>query len=202
MSDFINMISRGKGVSPRTVRRWCATGKLPGVYRTKGGHYRLIGPCLKQLRHADKRFRQASPEEKKIFLATLKQQIRWLKELVEVLDVSFVLNNYTSALRPQRDDVPIRQLLHPRTIEVVEHRIGALMIHAEKLRSEQIEITPKNLAASLQISVATLYGRYKAKAIRRAYKGDIPRPDGRVKFDHSGPVPAVGFDYDAVSVAT
>jgi hypothetical protein len=160
----------------------------------------LIGPCLKQLRRAEESFRKASPELRKIYKAPLKLQRRWLRELTEVFNASSVLNE-GPALRPLRDDVPIRQLLHPRAIEAVERPTSLLMIHAEILHSEQISLTPKALARSLQISVATLYRRYSSQAIRRACKCDTLRPDGQVKFDHSGPVPLTNFDYDAVRVA-
>jgi hypothetical protein len=201
MADFQRMIARHHDVSLRTVRRWCETGKLPGVYRTKGGTWRLIGTCLKQLRQADESFRAASPELRRIYKATLEQQKQWLKELVGVLHVSSALNGGTSALRPQRGDVPIKQLLHPRAIEAVEHPVGLLMIHAETLRGQQIDVRPQSLAKSMQISVATLYRQYEAKEIKRASRADIPRPNGRVGFDKSGPVPTIEFDYDAVRVA-
>jgi hypothetical protein len=136
---------------------------------------------------------------KRIYRTSFEQQRRWLKELIGVLDASSLLGR---DIRAQESfDVPIKQLLHPRAIEAVEHPIGLLMIHAEKLHSEQIPVTSKALAYSLQISVATLYRRYKAKGVKRAREGDMPRPNGRVKFDNSGPVPVTEFDYDAVRVA-
>jgi hypothetical protein len=168
MSDFTYAISRHRGVSQRTVRRWCAEGKLKGVYRTKGGHWRLVGPRLKQLRQADEHFRTASPEEKKIYKASLDQNIKWLKELNAVLQTSLALNNGTSALRQERNDVPIRELLHPRAIETVEHPCGLLMIHAERLLANHTAITPRSLAASLGCAVSTLYERYKQPAVKRA----------------------------------
>ena len=79
-----------------------------------------------------------------------------------------MLNNGTSALRPQRDDVPIRQLLHPRAIAAVEQPHGLLVIHAGRLLVDQIEITPRTLAASLGIVVSTLYDRYGRDAIKKA----------------------------------
>jgi len=198
LAEFQRVIGRHARVSQRTVRRWCETGKLPGVYQTKGGHWRLIGPCLKQLRQADESFRKASPKLRRIYKASFEQQRRWLRELAEVLQVSSVLG-HAQEFRP---DVPIRQCLHPRAIEAVEHPTGLLMIHAEKLHSEQTPITPKALARSLQISVATLYRRYnKTEGVKRVCKHDTPRPDGQVRFDQSGPVPVTDFDYDAVRVA-
>jgi hypothetical protein len=109
----------------------------------------------------------ASPEERKIYKATLKQQRRWLKELVNVLHASSALNG-GHALRPQRDDLPIKQLLHPRAIEAVEQRHGMLMIYRQELLSRGTKVTPENLAASLQIAVSTLYDRYRKDRIRRA----------------------------------
>lgn len=41
MSDFPLLLAKEMGVTPRTVRRWCHQGKIPGAYRTKGGHWRL-----------------------------------------------------------------------------------------------------------------------------------------------------------------
>jgi hypothetical protein len=176
MADFQRMMARHSGQSLRTIRRRCEQDKLPGVYRTRSGRYRLIGPCLEQLRQADKAFRNASPALRKIYRTPLKQQIRWLKQLNEVLRVSSALNGGPALYRAPRH-VPIKQLLHPRTIEVAEHPRGPLMIHAEKLRSQQIEIRPLTLARSLQISLATLYRRYKSKEIKQACnlgRGDWP----------------------------
>jgi hypothetical protein len=167
MADFQRIIAKHRGISLRTVRRLCEQHKLPGVYRTRSGRYRLIGPCLKQLRRADESFRNASPALRKIYGTPLRQQTRWLKQLNNVLSVSSVLNG-GPALRPPRDDMPIKQLLHPRAIEALEHPAGMLMIHAEKLRSEQTEPRSQSLARSLQISVPTLYRRYELKDIQRA----------------------------------
>jgi hypothetical protein len=44
MSDFPLLLANENGVSRRTVQRWCETGKVPGAYRTKGGHWRLRKP--------------------------------------------------------------------------------------------------------------------------------------------------------------
>jgi excisionase family DNA binding protein len=44
MSDFTLLLAKEMGVTPRTVRRWCNQGKIPGAYRTKGGHWRLRKP--------------------------------------------------------------------------------------------------------------------------------------------------------------
>jgi hypothetical protein len=39
MSD----LTKSVGVSRRTFQRWCADGKVPGAYRTEGGHWRFDG---------------------------------------------------------------------------------------------------------------------------------------------------------------
>jgi len=44
MSDFPLLLASQIGVSRRTVTRWCAAGKVPGAYRTRGGHWRLRKP--------------------------------------------------------------------------------------------------------------------------------------------------------------
>jgi hypothetical protein len=44
MSDFPLLLANEIGVSRRTATRWCAAGKIPGAYRTKGGHWRLRRP--------------------------------------------------------------------------------------------------------------------------------------------------------------
>src|SRR6266516_4303123 len=47
MSDSpmsLTSLASEKGVSRRTVQRWCAAGKVPGAYRTKGGHWRVRRP--------------------------------------------------------------------------------------------------------------------------------------------------------------
>jgi hypothetical protein len=44
MSDFPLLLASEMGVTRRTVTRWCTAGKVPGAYRTKGGHWRLRKP--------------------------------------------------------------------------------------------------------------------------------------------------------------
>ena len=44
MSDFPMALASEMGVSRRTVQRWCEARKVPGAYRTKGGHWRLRRP--------------------------------------------------------------------------------------------------------------------------------------------------------------
>jgi len=48
MSDFPLLLASEMGVSRRTVQRWCEAGKVPGAYRTKGGHWRLRKPRIKR----------------------------------------------------------------------------------------------------------------------------------------------------------
>jgi hypothetical protein len=38
------LLATEMGVTRRTVARWCAAGKVPGAYRTRGGHWRLRKP--------------------------------------------------------------------------------------------------------------------------------------------------------------
>jgi excisionase family DNA binding protein len=45
MSDFPMLLAAEMGVTRRTVQRWCEAGKVPGAYRTKGGHWRLRKPA-------------------------------------------------------------------------------------------------------------------------------------------------------------
>jgi hypothetical protein len=44
MSDFAMLLASEMGVTRRTVTRWCAAGRVPGAYRTRGGHWRLRKP--------------------------------------------------------------------------------------------------------------------------------------------------------------
>jgi hypothetical protein len=44
MSDFPMLLASEMGVSRRTVTRWCEDRKVPGAFRTKGGHWRLREP--------------------------------------------------------------------------------------------------------------------------------------------------------------
>jgi hypothetical protein len=44
MSDFPLLLASEMGVTRRTVTRWCTAGKVPGAYRTRGGHWRLRKP--------------------------------------------------------------------------------------------------------------------------------------------------------------
>lgn len=44
MSDFTLLLAEEMKVTRRTVNRWCEDRKVPGAYRTKGGHWRLRKP--------------------------------------------------------------------------------------------------------------------------------------------------------------
>ncbi len=44
MSDFPLLLAGELAVTRRTVIRWCGEKKIPGAYRTKGGHWRLRKP--------------------------------------------------------------------------------------------------------------------------------------------------------------
>lgn len=44
LPSFIHFLANHTGVSVRTIERWCADGKVPGAYRTRGGHWRLRKP--------------------------------------------------------------------------------------------------------------------------------------------------------------
>jgi hypothetical protein len=44
MSDLLRLVASEMHVSRRTVQRWCASGRVRGAYRTKGGHWRVRKP--------------------------------------------------------------------------------------------------------------------------------------------------------------
>jgi hypothetical protein len=44
MSDLLGFLASEMSVSRRTVQRWCAARKVPGAYRTRGGHWRVRRP--------------------------------------------------------------------------------------------------------------------------------------------------------------
>jgi hypothetical protein len=48
MSDFPLLLAKELGLSRRSVQRLCEARKVPGGYRTKGGHWRLRRPTLKR----------------------------------------------------------------------------------------------------------------------------------------------------------
>lgn len=56
MSDFPLLLANELKVTGRTVTRWCEIGKIPGAYRTRGGHWRLRKPRpTKHRQHYDER---------------------------------------------------------------------------------------------------------------------------------------------------
>ena len=59
MADFQRSIADQMGVSLRTVRRWCERGRLPGVYRTKGGHWRIRRPAKARVARLSHRMAKA-----------------------------------------------------------------------------------------------------------------------------------------------
>jgi hypothetical protein len=54
MSDFPMFLAKQLGVSRRTVTRWCEARKVPGAYRTKGGHWRGRRPRGRRITKTDK----------------------------------------------------------------------------------------------------------------------------------------------------
>lgn len=47
-------------VDGRTVRRWCEAGRIPGVIRTPGGHWRIPTSAVDLLAHSGQ---DPSPKE-------------------------------------------------------------------------------------------------------------------------------------------
>jgi hypothetical protein len=84
----------------------------------------------------------------------------------------------TGNIRP----TPILNMVHPLAYEAISRPNGPLSIKEAKLRLNQCDVTPELLARELKISVATLYRRYRRKAVRRACEGtpffeEIPSKD-------------------------
>jgi hypothetical protein len=166
---------RHTGKSKRTIERRLAAGKIRGAYRTKGGHWRLCNTRQPWLRFLEKN-------------SDLIKQLGDFPQhgharLHKVMQASMALRGISQAdcderyesLRKRKPEIaellwnrPLREFIHPRAIEVLNHPEGLLMIHAERLLADQVEITPQTLAASLGIVVSTLYDRYGQKAIKKA----------------------------------
>ena len=172
MSDFQRLVEIHNR-DLRTIRRWCAAGKIPGAYRTKSGHWRLCGPERMRVR-----WRYAN----RALLKRFERGLQNRKRVNAVLDASMILRGVfpedfwnREALRRRDPELaelvyrrPIRDFVHPQAVKMVDHPYGLLMIEAKKFILGGRWPTPATLAASLRISVATLYRRYGPLTIRRA----------------------------------
>jgi hypothetical protein len=214
MSDFPAFLASQMGVSRRTATRWCAAGKVPGAYRTKGGHWRVRRRRRKYWisdRIAELVFIYTEPPPRALPPPTKRERLEWRfrslqqrfadqaerlassPEFNNALEFSKVVAGVTNDdMRDiaQRDLADRRSRLmqlknrdpekwnflftrrffevHPKAYAAIRHRNGELMVKAYKLALNQCAVTAETLARELNISVATLYRRYVAAAVKRA----------------------------------
>jgi hypothetical protein len=158
MSDLPGAVTalaaiRGEPVS--NVRRLFASGKVPGAYQTKGGHWRI-------------RKLPAGEVEIVIKMHCAKMlsaiQAEFFPHLNEILEAACVLKAISGD-----DIVTIR---HPGRLKEPHVK---LRLKAQALLSRGDKVTAKNLAAAMNISVWKLnrhYGRELIKSICHPAHGD------------------------------
>lgn len=138
-----------RNVPLRTVRRWCAEGKIYGAYQTKGGHWRI---------------RRLPPDKVEIVIklqcAIILLHVQrmfppWLNVVLE--SNCAALDGLTLELQPEH-------LSKPDEIR--------LLLRATTLQRRGDEVNRENLADAFGVSVPTLYDRYGRELV-----SEVCRPD-------------------------
>jgi excisionase family DNA binding protein len=156
-------------VSERQVHRWAADGKIPGAYRTKGGHLR---------------FQKLSPDEVEAiirfhierFLRDLRAE--FFPRLDDFMELALIHRNILSS-----DDVSISPLM----VASLKDPETRLRIRATTLRLQGQPVTAKTLARSFHISVRTLSRRFGGQIVKKVCTDTqlpiYPEAPSGIRFD-------------------
>jgi predicted DNA-binding transcriptional regulator AlpA len=165
------------GISRRTFERWCARGDVPGAYRTRGGHWRVRKPTdavvaslpWRRLRNGYTKTRREKVRDAIIsFYPEYRVRIKKFEETV--FDLQLIAADTYIGLGITDTDFYVAQL--KRAALEKKEPLSA----ADWLRHNGKEVTPRTLARVLGMSVSTLYRKYGAPVVRKAWHGPISMP--------------------------
>jgi AraC-like DNA-binding protein len=193
LPGILNYIAEQQGVSERTIERRLASGKYRGLgfYQTKGGHWRFRKLPSDQVE-------QIIRAQTAVALRHIKAE--FFPHFDEVMELTYVAAGITnddvrsvthSNLRIRKRNVEKLKRDEPEKWKLLCHtqfeidmlkfkylsklvqepriRLG---IKGQILRLHGYEVTPKNLAAILAVSVPTLYRRFGRDVVRQVCQSD------------------------------
>lgn len=151
-------------VDPRTARRWCEGGKVPGAYRTTGGHWRLRR--MVRVKHLKKRSRRNWTtrllETPAVAAALTFRKGETPFEILEAAKASLFINDTFLVDDPtpgvDLDRLP-REIITPEGLAAARDQKGKLGVAmaVETLRRQGRRATGSAIASVLGVSRATLY---------------------------------------------
>lgn len=172
-----------KGVTVRTVRRWCKSDKVPTAYR-KGSRWH-ISPLLIQREANLKAFRECfgngSKRDKHALMCTLvAHDIHDSRKAASLLQREpeqwrFLYLNYRH---------------HPDAHKIMADRSKALLVAAKWLHLNGRDVSRSTLGEVMKMSERTLYRKYGKQFINDAlnFGCNAGHQTGLVYYDESGPV--------------
>jgi AraC-like DNA-binding protein len=169
MSDFsLPELAKRLEKSPRTIRRWCDRGLVPGAYRTPGGHWRIAdapADLAKTASEAAKGFSRKRARKGPIqkIEARINQRAKDIQRLLRphLGPAKAVLEK----LGDQRKSPESRRLLFEIPIHsptICTQGIASLMIS-----TGEFEPSAQSIANKLGVSRRTVYRRY-GRELRKA----------------------------------
>jgi AcrR family transcriptional regulator len=204
MSVMPLIIARKLNKHPRTIRRWCELGLIPGAYRTKGGHWRIrrfriheqlrVSECIEKFA----RHRGSFPED---YLPPFdKELLEWLKDggqkrykrATRLLLATHGLSNETFLTERLTDEqsrildhTPIDTAITPemRRAGKLPHSDLHVAARAILSRSASGKVTARALAAELKVSRMTLYRKPYGKDALRAVINFTMRQTGKAPLE-------------------
>jgi excisionase family DNA binding protein len=181
MADLPSELSSVLGVPERTFRRWCETGKMPGAYQTRGGHWRVRRPSPAMLRKVSGTGFWASERGRLVkaldlYFSIPRSPMRD-KTIRAVLDDSFaekilaadeIVSGFRAVAARDELDLDSYEMNLQRCKDLLKPD-RRLKLSARKLFHETgVQVTPRMLARELNISVRTLYRRFDRDTVREA----------------------------------
>jgi len=192
MSVSLLEVAKSLGKNPRTIRRWCERGFVPGAYRTKGRHWRIRKLTMKTLAIIQERVAS--------FARRRSPQPEYLREIYNNITASLMLGKggtiketllphelvlaahgltfktiFTEHLPEELHtlifDTPLSEAISPEIIKGSQQKVAMLHVAARAILSRSPSgkgLTAKLLAEELNFSRATLYRRYETSEIKHA----------------------------------
>jgi hypothetical protein len=161
------------GISRRTFERWCARGDVPGAYRTRGGHWRVRKPTdafvaslpWRRLRNGHDYIKTRREKVRDAIIYFYPEYRVRIKKSGEM--ISGAQRALAGCLGIPDIDFYAAQL--KKAVLEKKEPLSA----ADWLRHNGDEVTPRTLARVLGMSVSTLYRKYGAPVVRKAWHGPI-----------------------------